>query len=338
MKKIRILARLYGVTPAIVLRRNAFKSRQVTQQDYGITTHKVYAVTLLIWKDELSDEMVVVGVGDSVPKKFCFVDVIVVVIFTNLDVSSKSQAIRVIIRRRLFMASGDSYRDAKDALSKLLQMERSTTTIAKPNNLNTGAHVQDLEETIHHKPNKVEVFKTSRVATSEEHEHQENQDNLNEISEKNDDAKLPISADAFGSNGGDDSETSGLETLANEAENIGIGDVLGLLDSWGTHNFAQPNAGTGSEMVSGVPKEFQEGDMVDALSRVAKRKKKDDAKPPIFIDNGGNDSRTSGSETPAKEVVENGIESEVVVNLPEEFQEGDMVDALSIVEQKSLGN
>nr|GEX21864.1 hypothetical protein [Tanacetum cinerariifolium] len=65
---------------------------------------------------------------------------------------------------------------------------------------------------------------------------------------------------------------------------------------------------------------------------------KDDAKPPIFIDNCGNDSRTSGSETPAKEVVENGIESEVVVSLPEEFQEGDMVDALSIVEQKSLGN
>ncbi|GJT52186.1 hypothetical protein Tco_0978343 [Tanacetum coccineum] len=69
---------------------------------------------------------------------------------------------------------------------------------------------------------------------------------------------------------------------------------------------------------------------------------KDDAKPLIFIDtvgnNGGNDSRTLGSETPAKEVVDNGIESEVVVGLPEEFQEGDMVDALSIVEQKSLGN
>nr|GFA82927.1 reverse transcriptase domain-containing protein [Tanacetum cinerariifolium] len=71
-------------------------------------------------------------------------------------------------------------------------------------------------------------------------------------------------------------------------------------------------------------------------------KEKYEAKPPIFIDtvnnNGDNDSRTSGSETPAKEVVDNGIESEVVVGLPGEFQEGDMVDALSIVEQKSLGN
>ncbi|GKB78850.1 hypothetical protein Tco_0945745 [Tanacetum coccineum] len=39
-----------------------------------------------------------------------------------------------------------------------------------------------------------------------------------------------------------------------------------------------------------------------------------------------------------KEVVENGIGSEVVAGLPEEFQERDMVDALSRVEQKSLGN
>nr|GEY55008.1 hypothetical protein [Tanacetum cinerariifolium] len=48
MKKTRILTRLYVVTPTIVLRRNLFKARHVTQQD-------VYAVTLLIWKDELSE-------------------------------------------------------------------------------------------------------------------------------------------------------------------------------------------------------------------------------------------------------------------------------------------
>ncbi|GKB22675.1 hypothetical protein Tco_0862076 [Tanacetum coccineum] len=46
----------------------------------------------------------------------------------------------------------------------------------------------------------------------------------------------------------------------------------------------------------------------------------------------------SGSETLEKEVVDNGIESEVVVGLSEEFQEGNMVDALSRVEQKSSGN
>ncbi|GKE35779.1 hypothetical protein Tco_1455101 [Tanacetum coccineum] len=131
--------------------------------------------------------------------------------------------------------------------------ERSITDIAKTNDLNAGVQVQDLEETIRHKLNKIEAFQTSMIATFEEHEQQENQDNLNEFSEE-----------------------------------------------------------------------------------------KNDAKPPIFIDtvgnNGGNDSRTSGSETPAKEVVDIGIESEVVVSLPKEFQEGDMVDALSIVEQKSLGN
>nr|GFA69524.1 JmjC domain-containing protein [Tanacetum cinerariifolium] len=59
------------------------------------------------------------------------------------------------------MASGGSDRDAKDALSKLLQMgeaffkariiearfkdERSTTAIAKATDLNTGVHIQDLE-------------------------------------------------------------------------------------------------------------------------------------------------------------------------------------------------
>ncbi|GJU42250.1 hypothetical protein Tco_1195207 [Tanacetum coccineum] len=40
---------------------------------------------------------------------------------------------------------------------------------------------------------------------------------------------------------------------------------------WGEHNFAQPNAGTGSEVVSSLSKEFQEGDMVDALSRVVEQ-------------------------------------------------------------------
>nr|GEZ04655.1 hypothetical protein [Tanacetum cinerariifolium] len=69
---------------------------------------------------------------------------------------------------------------------------------------------------------------------------------------------------------------------------------------------------------------------------------KDGAKPPISADtfgsNGGNDSETSGPETPVKEVVDNGIKSEVAAGLSEEFQEGDMVDALSRVEQKSLEN
>ncbi|GJW89090.1 hypothetical protein Tco_0164430 [Tanacetum coccineum] len=71
------------------------------------------------------------------------------------------------------------------------------------------AHVQDLEEITRHKPNKVEVVKTSMVATSEEHEQHEYLDELNEISKEKDDAKPQISADTFGSNGGNDSKTSG---------------------------------------------------------------------------------------------------------------------------------
>ncbi|GJW77390.1 hypothetical protein Tco_0139072 [Tanacetum coccineum] len=55
MKKTRILTRLYDVTPTIVLRRNLFKARHVTQQDYSVTIRKVYAVTLLLWKDESSE-------------------------------------------------------------------------------------------------------------------------------------------------------------------------------------------------------------------------------------------------------------------------------------------
>ncbi|GKG40042.1 hypothetical protein Tco_0466819, partial [Tanacetum coccineum] len=53
---------------------------------------------------------------------------------------------------------------------------------------------------------------------------------------------------------------------------ISIGDVLGLLDSGGAHNFAQPNMGTGSEVVAGFLEEFQDGDMLDALSRVVEQK------------------------------------------------------------------
>ncbi|GKF13733.1 hypothetical protein Tco_0055195, partial [Tanacetum coccineum] len=131
------------------------------------------------------------------------------------------------------MAPGGSNRNAKDALSKLLQMgtvaeyqsriteacfedERSTTDIAKTFDLNAGVRVQDYEETSCHKPNKVEAFQTSMVATFEEHEQQENQDKLNEIFEEKDDAKPPISTDTFGSNGGNDSRTSCSKTPAKE--------------------------------------------------------------------------------------------------------------------------
>ncbi|GJT89777.1 hypothetical protein Tco_1078622 [Tanacetum coccineum] len=143
------------------------------------------------------------------------------------------------------MASG-SDRDAEYALFEsfnfgrsLLQSpycrgpfedEWSTTDIAKTNDLNAGVQVQDLEETIRHKPDKVEAFQT-----------------------KKDDAKPPISTDTFGSNGGNDSRTSSSETPAKEVVDNGIE----------------------SEVVVGLPEEFQKGDMVDALSRVEQKKGKE---------------------------------------------------------------
>ncbi|GJX65221.1 hypothetical protein Tco_0299564 [Tanacetum coccineum] len=98
--------------------------------------------------------------------------------------------------------------------------EQSTTTIAKTNDLNIELPVQDLEATIHHKPN------------------------------KKDDAKPPISADTFSSNGGNDSETTGPEAPVNEVVDNGIE----------------------SEVVVSLSGKFQEGDMVDALFRVEQKR------------------------------------------------------------------
>ncbi|GJW79774.1 hypothetical protein Tco_0143749 [Tanacetum coccineum] len=123
--------------------------------------------------------------------------------------------------------------------------ERSTTSIAKTNDLNTELPVQDLEETTRHKPNKVEAVKTSMVATFEEHEQHEYQEDLNEISEEKDDAKPQISADTFGSNGGNDSETTCPKAPVKEVVDNGIK----------------------SEVVVGLPGKFQEGDMNRKIGR-----------------------------------------------------------------------
>ncbi|GKE14473.1 hypothetical protein Tco_1422050 [Tanacetum coccineum] len=92
--------------------------------------------------------------------------------------------------------------------------ERSTTSIAKTNDLNTELPVQDIEETIRHKPNKVEAVKTSMVSISEELEQHEYQDDLNEISEEKDDAKPTIFADTFSSNGGKFQEGDMVDALS----------------------------------------------------------------------------------------------------------------------------
>nr|GEW13388.1 hypothetical protein [Tanacetum cinerariifolium] len=86
--------------------------------------------------------------------------------------------------------------------------------------------------------------------------------------------------------------------------------------------------------------ELKQQEYQDDLIEISEEK--DDAKPQIFAytfrSNGGNDLETTGPKAPVKEVVDNGIEREVVVGFLGKFQEGYMVDALSTVEQKSLRN
>ncbi|GJX20764.1 hypothetical protein Tco_0223441, partial [Tanacetum coccineum] len=68
--------------------------------------------------------------------------------------------------------------------------------------------------------------------------------------------------DTIGNNGGDESETTGLETPAKEVVNKSNGSTLIFLVGYGI----------GSVVVTGFSEEFQEGDMADTLSRVLEQK------------------------------------------------------------------
>ncbi|GJT83437.1 hypothetical protein Tco_1057779 [Tanacetum coccineum] len=87
-------------------------------------------------------------------------------------------------------------------------------------------------------------------------------------------------------------------------------------------------------MVANLKETHEQQENQDNLNEFSEEK--DDAKPPVFIDtvgnNGDNDSRTSCSETLAKEVVDNGIESEVVVGLPVTIE-----SLIDNVERENLG-
>ncbi|GJT43730.1 polypyrimidine tract-binding protein homolog 3 [Tanacetum coccineum] len=179
--------------------------------------------------------------------------------------------------------------------------ERSTIAIAKPNELTARVHVQDLEQTtqkrgdepnhimlvtIHHMiypiivkvlhqvfsllgyVEKVAIFHKStgfqaliQAAREPKRTHLllllENCFSILNAEEA-DNTKPPFFADTFGNNGGDELETSGLKTLAKEIVDNGNGSALIFLVGYGTE----------SEVVTGLLEEFQEGDMVDALSRV----------------------------------------------------------------------
>nr|GFA72338.1 polypyrimidine tract-binding protein homolog 3 [Tanacetum cinerariifolium] len=222
------------------------------------------------------------------------------------------------------MASDGSDQNAEYALSKLLQMgtvteyetrivearfedELSTIAIVKPNEFTANVHVQDLEQTTRGRgdePNLI-FHKSSHVQAliqSQSHQNaivarnslqgcniyegccqldiqflnlEELQDNQEEQicyyywencfsilnTEEAGNTKSPLSVDTFGNNGVDESETSGPETPAKEVVDNGNGSAHFLV-----------GYGTGSEVVTGLPEEFQEGDMVDALSRVLKQK------------------------------------------------------------------
>nr|GEV36168.1 hypothetical protein [Tanacetum cinerariifolium] len=73
-----------------------------------------------------------------------------------------------------------------------------------------------------------------------------------------------------------------------------------------------------------------------SLARITEARFEDERSTTTIVKT--NDLSTDGPKAPVKEVVDNDIESEVVVGLPGKFQEGDMVDALLRVEQKSSRN
>ncbi|GJT74056.1 hypothetical protein Tco_1033342 [Tanacetum coccineum] len=123
--------------------------------------------------------------------------------------------------------------------------ERSTIAIAKPNKLTAHVHIQDLEQTTRGKgdePNRILLVTIHHMIYPITVEF------LNQI---------------FSPHGGvDESETSGPETPAKEVVDNANGSALIFLVGYDT----------GSEVVTGLSEEFQEGDMVDALSRVLEQK------------------------------------------------------------------
>nr|GEU94083.1 retrovirus-related Pol polyprotein from transposon TNT 1-94 [Tanacetum cinerariifolium] len=164
--------------------------------------------------------------------------------------------------------------------------ERSTIAITKPNKLTARVHVQDLEQTTQRRgdePNRIllvaihhmiypitvevlhQVFSPLGVAREpKKHICYYYWENCFLIlnAEEADNIKPPLFSDTFGNNGGDESKTSGPETPAREVVDNDNGSAL----------FFMVGYDTGSELVTGIPEEFQEGDMVDTLSRVLEQK------------------------------------------------------------------
>ncbi|GJZ75648.1 polypyrimidine tract-binding protein homolog 3 [Tanacetum coccineum] len=207
------------------------------------------------------------------------------------------------------MALGGSDQNAEYALSKLLQMgtvaeyksedERFTIAIGKPNKLTAHVHVQDLEQTTRGRGDEPKISGYSVVQSRQNAIVARNSlqgcniyegccqldiqfSNLKKLQENQEEhicyyywencfsilnvkeagnTKSPLSADTFGNSGVDELETSGPKKPAKEVDNAN-GSALIFLVGYDTE----------SEVVTGLPNEFQEGDMVDALSRVLELK------------------------------------------------------------------
>ncbi|GJV56242.1 polypyrimidine tract-binding protein homolog 3 [Tanacetum coccineum] len=264
-------------------------------------------------------------------------------ISANLLKSFYISGLKLELQRELFRSRpttlGEAFSFARIAKARF-EDERSTIAIVKPNELTAHVHVQDLEQitrgrgdepnrillvTIHHMiyPITVEVLnqifsphgyvekvvifqKSAHVQALIQFQSRQNAivarnslqgcniyegccqldiqfSNLEELQDNQEEhicyyywencfsilnteeagnTKSPLSANTFGNGGVDESETSGLETPAKEVVDNGNGSALICLVGYDT----------GSEVVTGLPEEFQEGDMVDALSRVLEQK------------------------------------------------------------------
>ncbi|GJZ75646.1 polypyrimidine tract-binding protein homolog 3 [Tanacetum coccineum] len=228
-------------------------------------------------------------------------------IFANILKSFYISGLKLELQRELFRSRpitlGEAFSFARIVEARF-EDERSTIAIVKPNKLTAHVHVQYLEQTtrgredepnrillvtIHHMiyPITVEVLNqifsphgyVEKVVIFQMSAHflnlkelQENQEvhicyywencfSILNVKEAGN-TKSPLSANTFGNSGVDESETSGLETPVKEVVDNANGYALIFLVGYDT----------GSEVVTGLPEEFQEGDMIDALSRVLEHK------------------------------------------------------------------
>ncbi|GJW40985.1 hypothetical protein Tco_0066830 [Tanacetum coccineum] len=93
-------------------------------------------------------------------------------LLTSFYISGLKLTLQIDLLRARPTTLGEAFALARITEARF-EDERATTVIAKPNDLNTAVHVQDIEETTLHTSDKVEVVSTSMVATSEEHGYQD---------------------------------------------------------------------------------------------------------------------------------------------------------------------